>query len=65
MRALALRALDHDTEADEHLQRAHERVMRVADKTIDPALRQSWLENVRVNREILAACETRGLGYRG
>jgi hypothetical protein len=30
----------------------------VAEQTHDPALRQSWLENVRHNRQILAECSS-------
>jgi hypothetical protein len=52
--SLALRALEHRAEANDHLQHAHERVMFVADKFTDNSLRQSWLQNVRVNRKILA-----------
>jgi predicted ATPase len=51
----ALRAVGREAEADEHLCRAYERVMVVADKTRDESLRLSWLEKVRINREILAA----------
>jgi len=50
---LALRALDRETEASHHLQRAYERVMFVADKFTDDSLRMSWFENVPVNREII------------
>jgi hypothetical protein len=57
-----LRALGQETEADEYLQRAYERVMLVAGKTTDPELKQSWLENVQTNREILAACAEHGIG---
>jgi tetratricopeptide (TPR) repeat protein len=56
----ALRALGRHEEADEVLHRAYERVMLVAGKTQDEALRQSWLENVRDNREIVAQWEARG-----
>jgi tetratricopeptide (TPR) repeat protein len=52
--SLALRALGREAEADDHLQRACERVMFVADKFSDESLRQGWLRNVRVNREILS-----------
>jgi tetratricopeptide (TPR) repeat protein len=54
-----LRALGRDVEADEHLARAHECVMRVAGNTHDPELKQSWLENVKVNREIVATWKAR------
>jgi tetratricopeptide (TPR) repeat protein len=55
--ALALRALGREAEADDHLRRAYERVMFVADKFADDALRQGWLQNVRVHREILGQWE--------
>jgi hypothetical protein len=54
-----LRALGRWAEADEYLQKAHERVMFVASKTQDETLRRSWLENVRDNREIVAAWRQR------
>jgi predicted ATPase len=60
--SLALRANGHDDQADDYLQRAYERVMLVASKTQDEALRQSWLENVRDNREIVAEWEARRKG---
>ena len=50
---LALRALEREGEAGEHIQRAYERVMSVAGKLTDEPLHRSWLQNVRVNREIL------------
>jgi tetratricopeptide (TPR) repeat protein len=59
--ALVLRALGREGEADAHLQRAYERVMEVAGRMDDPALRQSWLEKVRANREIVADAQARGL----
>jgi tetratricopeptide (TPR) repeat protein len=49
-----LRAVGREAESDDYLRRAHERVMLVASKTRDEDLRRGWLENVRVNREILA-----------
>jgi tetratricopeptide (TPR) repeat protein len=57
--ARVLRALGRDAEADGYLQRAYHRVMLVASKTQDEALRQSWLENVPDNREIVAEWEAR------
>ncbi len=57
----ALRAVGHKAEADAHLRRAYERVMRVASTTKEESLRRSWLENVRVNREILAEWAARGI----
>jgi hypothetical protein len=56
-----LRALDREAEADDYLYRAYERVKLVANNTRDGELRQSWLENVKVNREILEACKERGI----
>jgi DNA-binding SARP family transcriptional activator len=50
---LALNALGRKTEAEPYLQRAYERVMFVSEKFADDALRQSWLGNVQVNREIV------------
>jgi len=58
--ARVLRALGRDAEADDYLQRAYERVMLVASKIQDEGLRQSWLGNVRDNREIVAEWEARG-----
>jgi tetratricopeptide (TPR) repeat protein len=52
-----LRAIGREAEANEHLQKAYERVMLVARNTQDETLRRSWLENVRDNREIVAAWE--------
>jgi tetratricopeptide (TPR) repeat protein len=57
--ARVLRALGRDAEADGYLQRAYERVMLVASKTQDDALRRGWLENVPDNREIVAEWEAR------
>jgi tetratricopeptide (TPR) repeat protein len=53
--ARALRAAGRRAEADDYLRRAYERVTLIASKIHDEALRRGWLENVRVNREILAA----------
>jgi tetratricopeptide (TPR) repeat protein len=53
--ACALRAARRAAEADDYLRRAYECVMLVASKTHDPALHRSWLEDVQVNRAILAA----------
>ncbi len=52
--SLVLRALEREAEADDHLLRAYERVVAVANKLTDDSLRHSWLHNVRVNREIVA-----------
>jgi tetratricopeptide (TPR) repeat protein len=49
-----LLACGRQAEADEFLRRACERVRLVADQTEDAELRRSWLEDVAVNREILA-----------
>ena len=50
--SLALRVIGRDREADEYLQKAHERMMMVAGKINDVDLRHSYLENVSANREI-------------
>jgi tetratricopeptide (TPR) repeat protein len=55
-RSRALRANGNLVEADRYLDEACQRVHLVADQTHDPILRQSWLENVRYNRQILAEC---------
>lgn len=52
--ASALRAAGRPVEAREQLGLAHARVQAIAAQLSDPALRQSWLENVWVNRLILA-----------
>ncbi len=57
----ALRAAGRDDESDDYLRRAYERVMLVAGKTQDEALRRGWLENVRINREMLADWAARGM----
>jgi hypothetical protein len=51
--SLVLHALGREAEADDHLQRAYERVMFVADKFTDDSLHQGWLQNIRVHREIM------------
>ncbi|HEY48379.1 MAG TPA: protein kinase [Anaerolineae bacterium] len=56
-----LRALDQEQEADEYLQRAYHRMMHVANNFSDEELRNSWFENVRMNREILEASAERGI----
>jgi hypothetical protein len=60
--SLILREVGQEVEADEHLNRAHARVILVANNTKDHGLRKSWLENVNVNCEILSACVQRGIG---
>jgi tetratricopeptide (TPR) repeat protein len=57
--ARVLHALGRDAEADDYLQRAYEWVMLVVSKTQDEDLRQSWLENVPDNREIVTEWEAR------
>jgi hypothetical protein len=52
--ACALRAVGREAEADAHLRQAYERVMLVASTTKDESLQNSWLENIRVNRQIVA-----------
>jgi adenylate cyclase len=59
--ARALLELHQEKEAEEYLQKAYDRVMLVANNTKDEELRRSWLENVKVNREILEACAERGI----
>jgi tetratricopeptide (TPR) repeat protein len=59
--ARVLRALGREEEADIHLTKALERVMQVAANTSDETLRRSWLENVPLNREIIAEARERGL----
>ena len=58
--ARVLRALGRDAEVDEYLQLAYEWVMHVATKLTDEKMRQSWLENVAVNREIVVEWSERG-----
>jgi hypothetical protein len=53
---LVLRTRGREAEAKEYLQRAHEWVMSVTGKLTDVSLREGWLGNVRVNREILSHC---------
>jgi predicted ATPase/class 3 adenylate cyclase len=57
-----LRALGREAEADEHLERAYQRVMQVARSTKDDELRRGWLEDLQTNRQILATAAERGLG---
>jgi tetratricopeptide (TPR) repeat protein len=57
----ALYGLGRENEAKGYLQQAYDRVMLVANNTKDEKLRQSWLQNVKVNREILEACAERGI----
>jgi adenylate cyclase len=50
-----LAATGHPEEAQQALQAAHDLVVARAEKIIDPAVRQSFLENVAQNQEIMAA----------
>jgi tetratricopeptide (TPR) repeat protein len=60
--ARALHGLGREDEAKRYFQQAFDRVMLVANNTMDEGLRRSWLENVKVNREILEACAEEGIG---
>ncbi len=56
-----LTAMEQEREANEYLQRAYEWVMQVASTNLmDAKLQQSWLENVRTNREIVRLWEEKG-----
>ena len=59
--AKILRANGKDEEADKNLLLAYEWMMKVANKTQDETFRSSWLENVEMNREIMASAIERGL----
>jgi tetratricopeptide (TPR) repeat protein len=59
--AMVLYKLGREDEAKEYLQKAYDRIMLVANNTKAEALRRSWLENVKVNREILEAGSERGI----
>jgi class 3 adenylate cyclase/tetratricopeptide (TPR) repeat protein len=59
--AKVLFGLGREEEGDNYLRLAYDRVTLVAEKTKDDDLRQSWLENVRTNREIIAEYQARGL----
>jgi serine/threonine protein kinase/tetratricopeptide (TPR) repeat protein len=61
VQARALFAAGRPVEAAGHLRLACERVRLVARTLQDPALRQSWLTRVRINRLILAEAAARGL----
>ncbi len=58
----ALRAAGRQPEADHRLRQAYERVVQIAQNFQDPALRQSWLNNVRTNRQILS--EAASIGFK-
>jgi eukaryotic-like serine/threonine-protein kinase len=57
-----LRALGREEEADRLLAAAYDRVLLVARETTNHDLRKSWLENVRMNREIIDAWVSRDHG---
>jgi tetratricopeptide (TPR) repeat protein len=59
--AMALYGLGRHEEGDEYLNMARERVMSVAGNIKDDELRRGWLENVKINREILKVCAERGI----
>jgi len=59
--SLALRTLGQESHANQYLRRACERVQFVAGKFKDDSLRQSWLDNVQVNREIMSSYRRLGL----
>ena len=59
--SLALRTLGQESEANQYLRLAFERVQFVAGKFKDDSLRRSWLDDVRVNREIMSAYKRFGL----
>jgi tetratricopeptide (TPR) repeat protein len=62
----ALRATGGTQEADKALKRAYKGVMQIAEQTEDERMRQSWLENVRYNREIIdMAKESDDTGWTG
>ena len=50
----ALLANGQQADAEDYLRRSYERVLQVAEQTDDAELRRSWLEDVRVNREVIA-----------
>ena len=51
--ARALRGCGQEVEAALHLEQAYQRVIQITGKLKDPRRRKSWLERVKVNREIL------------
>jgi eukaryotic-like serine/threonine-protein kinase len=52
-----LRASGREQEADDYLKRAHDYLMQIANKLSDKDLRQSFLTQVRYNREIIEESE--------
>jgi tetratricopeptide (TPR) repeat protein len=61
MASQVYRANNQPEKAEEFLRKAYERVMLVAGKIQDEALRKSYLENVKDNREILREAKERGI----
>jgi serine/threonine protein kinase/tetratricopeptide (TPR) repeat protein len=53
VQACALWANGRDEEANERLEQAYQRVMRVANALRDPESRKAWLEDVYYNRQIV------------
>ena len=58
--ARVLIALGRHDEVEPYLRKAFDRVIQVANNIEDEHLRQSWLENVVIHREILAEASSRG-----
>jgi serine/threonine protein kinase/tetratricopeptide (TPR) repeat protein len=58
--ARVLIALGRHDEVEPYLRKAFDRVIQVANNIEDENLRQSWLENVVIHREILAEASSRG-----
>jgi hypothetical protein len=56
-----LRATGQYDEADDALKWAYKGVMRVAEQIEDEVMHQSWLENVRYNREIITEAKERSV----
>ena len=61
MASQVYRANNQPEKADEFLRKAYQRVMLVAGKIHDEDLRNSYLENVKDNREILKEAQVRGI----
>ena len=59
LQARALQENGREKDADEYLQKAYDRVTMVAGNIACEDYRQSYLENVKVNREILATYRER------
>jgi tetratricopeptide (TPR) repeat protein len=51
--ACALWATGEDDTANQHLEKAYQRVMLVAGAMKDESFRKSWLENITINRQII------------